>query len=265
MYSPVLMVFKYLRYYITASNGKGHGIHSPFVFDFVQHVLNDDRQFYAYRQIENLRQLLLNDQRILEVEDFGAGSKIHTSPYRKIATIANTSLEPAKFGQLLFRMVNRYSPSDILELGTSFGITTCYLAMADSNASVTTMEGSSAIANIARGNFQKLGIRNCRLMEGNFDDTLPQWLKEGRKIDMAFIDGNHRYEPTVKYFKQLLNYTNENSILIFDDIHWSKEMEKAWKEIQEDDAVTLSIDLFFIGIIFFRKEFSTKQHVSIRF
>lgn len=265
MYSPVLMVFKYLRYYITALNGKGHGIHSPFVFDFVQRVLNDDRQFYAYRQIENLRQLLLHDQRILEAEDFGAGSKIHTSSYRKIAAIAKSSLKPAKFGQLLFRIVNRYSPPDILELGTSLGITTCYLAMADKNALITTMEGSRTIANIARENFQKLGISNYRLIEGNFDQTLPQWLEEHGMVNMAFIDGNHRYEPTVRYYRQLLSHTDENSILIFDDIHWSKEMEQAWKEIQEDDAVTLSIDLFFIGMVFFRKEFRVKQNITIRF
>ncbi len=265
MYSPIQMIFKYLWYYISASNGRGHGIHSPFVFDFTERVLNDDRQFYAFRQIENLRALLQHDQRMLKVEDFGAGSKIHTSPYRKIAAIAKSSLKPAKFGQLLFRIVNRYSPSGILEMGTSLGITTGYLAMANKNTLITTMEGSGAIASIARENFKKLGIDNCRLMEGDFDQTLPQWLEEHRMVHMAFIDGNHRYEPTVRYFRQLLSYTHEDSILIFDDIHWSKEMERAWKEIQEDAAVTLSIDLFFIGIVFFRKEFRTKQHVAIRF
>lgn len=265
MYSGVQMVFKYLRFYLTASNGKGHGIHSPFVFDFIERVLNDDRQFYAYRQIENLRQLLLNDQRILEVKDAGIDSNIHTSPYHTVAAIAKSSLSPAKFGQLLFRIVDRYALSDILELGTSLGITSSYLAMANNNASVTTMEGSRAIAATARENFQKLGIANCRLIEGDFDHTLHEWLKAGRVISMAYIDGNHRHESTVCYFRQLLNATNEYSILIFNNIHRSIEMEQAWKEIQNEEVVTLSIDLFFIGIIFFRKEFRTKQHISIRF
>ena len=265
MYSPVQMVFKYLWYYITASNGRGHGVHSPFVFDFIQNVLHDDRHFYAYRQIENLRQLVLNDHRILEIEDFGAGSKKNQSKNRKVSEIAKAALKPAKFGQLLFRMVDKYAPAEILELGTSLGITSSYLAKANANAFFTTMEGAKSIAAVARENFKKLDLENVVLIEGNFDDTLPEWLKAGKKIDLAFIDGNHRYEPTVRYFQQLLEAVDETSILIFDDIHWSREMEQAWKEIQDDPSVTLTIDLFFIGIVFFRKAFQQKQHVSIRF
>jgi len=260
MYSPVKMVVKYVRYYITASNGKGHGVHSPFVFDFIERVLNDDRQFYAYKQIENLRQLLLNNQRTLEI-DFPKNA----SASGKVAVIARSALMPVKFGQLLFRMVDRYAPSQILELGTSLGITSSYMAMANENASVTTMEGSKALANSAREQFKKLGIRNCRLMEGNIDEILPVWLKEGRETDMVLIDASHFYEPTMYYFRQLLEHINDSSILIFTGIHKSTEMELAWREIQKEEAVTLSIDLFFIGIIFFRKEFRTKQHITIRF
>lgn len=265
MYSPIQLAFKYLRYYITASNGKGHGVHSPFVFDFIHRVLNDDRQFYAYQPVENLRRLLLVDHRELRIEDFGAGSRVEKQQTRKVSEIATSSLKPIKYGQLLFRIVDHYAPEHILELGTSLGITSAYLAMANPQASLTTMEGAAAVANVARDNFQKLGIKNLRLIEGDFDITLPVWLEQGRQIDLAFIDGNHRYEPTLNYFKQILKHTDEYSILIFDDIHWSKEMEDAWKEIQAHDAVTLSIDLFFIGIVFFRKEFKVKQNISIRF
>lgn len=265
MYSSIQLVSKYLRYYFTASNGKGHGVHSPFVFDFIHRVLNDDRQFYAYQPIENLRRLLLVDQRELQIEDFGAGSRFKTHHVRKVSAIAKTSLKPKKYSQLLFRIVDHYAPEHILELGTSLGITSAYLAMANPRASLTTMEGSTAIASVARENFQKLGITNLSLVEGNFDISLPTWLEQERKIDLVFIDGNHRYEPTLCYFKQLLQYTNEYSILIFDDIYWSSEMEDAWKEIKEHTSVTLSIDLFFIGIVFFRKEFKVKQHISIRF
>lgn len=265
MYSAVQMAVNYVRYYISASNGRGHGIHSPFVFDFVERVLNDDRQFYAFRQIENLRKLLQNDQRMLEAEDFGAGSTINTTSYRKVTAIAKVSISSAKLGQLFFRMVDRYSPSEILELGTSLGITTSYLASANQHAFVTSMEGAHAIAAIARENFKKIGITNCRLIEGNFDQTLPEWLKEGRKIDMALIDGHHCYEPTIRYFRQLLGSIHENSMLIFPGIHRSREMEQAWKDIQEDDTVTLSIDLFSVGIVFFKKAFRVKQNIAIRF
>lgn len=265
MYSPVKMMVKYLWYYITASNGKGHGVHSPFVFDFIERVLNDDRQFYAFKQIENLRQLLLNNQQILEIVDSEIGSSKNVSASVSIAVMARSSLMPAKFGQLLFRMADRYAPSQILELGTSLGITSSYLAMANENTSVTTMEVSKAVANSAREQFKKLGIRNCRLIEGNIEEILPVWLKEDREPDMVLIDANHRYEPTMYYFRQLLEHIHDNSILIFTGIHKSTEMEQAWKEIQEDERVSFSIDLFFSGIVLFRKEFHTKQHITIRF
>ena len=265
MYSKSQLALKYLRYYITASNGKGHGVHSPFVFDFIHRVLNDDRQFYAFQPIENLRRLLLIDQRELQIEDFSKGLEANRHYACSVSQIAKSALKSTKYGQLLFRIVDRYSPEHMLELGTSLGITSAYLAMANPQASLTTMEGATAIANVAKENFQKLGIKNLRMVEGDFGTSLPLWLKQGREIDLAFIDGNHRYEPTLNYFRQILTHTNEYSILIFTDIHLSKEMEDAWKEIKEDVSVTLSIDLFFIGIVFFRKEFKVKQHISIRF
>lgn len=265
MYSPLQLATRYLKYHIAASNSKGHGMHSPFVFEFITQVLNDDRQFYAYRQIENLRQLLLVDQSELVIEDFGAGSRVKKENTRKICDIARSSLKPKKFGQLLFRIVDHYSPVNILELGTSLGITTSYIASAKENSQVVTMEGAGTVAAVARKNFGKLGLENIVLVEGNFDETLTATVQKMGKIDLAFADGNHRYEPTVRYFRELLPAMHEYSILIFDDIHWSREMEQAWQEIQQHASVTLSIDLFFIGLVFFRKEQKVKQHFTIRF
>ncbi|SJZ44153.1 O-methyltransferase [Sediminibacterium ginsengisoli] len=265
MYSPVQLGFKYLRYYITASNGKGHGVHSPFVFSFITQVLNDQRQFYAYSQLEALRKDLLSDHREITLEDFGAGSRIKKDNVRKLSSIAATSLKPAKFSQLLFRIADHFKPSVILELGTSLGITTSYLASANPAARITTMEGASAVAAVAKNNFSKLGLGNIRVVEGNFDHTLAETLTTIPLIDLAFLDGNHRYEPTVRYFRQILPHLQEHSIVILDDIHWSAEMEQAWDEVRGMEEVTLSIDLFFIGIVFFRKEQKEKQHFSIRF
>lgn len=265
MYSPFELGIKYLKYYVTASNGKGHGMHSPFVFDFITKVLNDDRNFYAYQSIENVRELLLIDKRELDIEDFGAGSRVKKTNTRAVCAIADSSLKPKKFGQLLFRIVDRYSPDNILELGTSLGITTAYLASAKKNAAVITMEGAGAVAALAKQNFKKLQLDNIEMVEGNFDETLSDVMKRTKKLDLAFIDGNHRLEPTVRYFKELLPAVHEYSVLIFDDIHWSKEMEQAWETIKEDPSVTLSIDLFFIGLVFFRKEQKVKQHFTVRF
>ena len=265
MYSFIQLSCKYLHYYITAQNGKGHGVHSPFVFDFIENVLNDDRFFYAYQSIENLRKLMLNDTRILSIEDSSVGTRTGIANQTDVASIAKSTLKSAKFGQLFFRIIDHYAPEYLLELGTSLGVTSSYLAMANPSSTLTTMEGSTALAAVAKENFQKLGIKNIRIVEGNFDYTLPAWLTNKPTIDFAFIDGNHRYAPTINYFHQLLGHTHEYSILVFDDIHWSAEMEKAWNEIQQNPTVTLTIDLFFIGLVFFRKEFKVKQNLSIRF
>jgi predicted O-methyltransferase YrrM len=212
-----------------------------------------------------LRNQLLNDSTLLEVEDFGAGSVIDKKGERSISSIMKNAAKPKKFGQLLFRMVKYHQPLLVLELGTSLGITTSYLSLAKPNARLITMEGSKEISEVAKTNFQNLGLKSIELVEGNFDNTLSSVVHGLSAVDFAFIDGNHRKEPTERYFKELLAKTNNDSIIVFDDIHWSKEMEAAWDTIKKDATVTCSIDLFFIGIVFFRKEFKEKQDFVIRF
>ncbi len=265
MYSTVKLAAKYLNYYLTASNGKGHGMHSPFVYDFITHVLNDDRTFYAYKELEELRQELLSNQTILTIEDFGAGSAVNKSNERKVSNIARSSLKPRKFGQLLFRMVDYYKANSVIELGTSLGITTGYLASGNLKGKVYTFEGAKQVSQLAKQNFEKLGLKNIQVIEGNFDTTLQPNLEKIQHVDFVFVDGNHRKKPTIQYFEQLLEKASEHSIFILDDIHWSKEMEEAWEYMKQHKAVTLSIDLFFIGLLFFRKEQKFPQHFCIRF
>jgi predicted O-methyltransferase YrrM len=250
---------------LTASNGSGHGTHSPFVFNFIKEVLKDDRAFYAYTPIEAQRQALLKDERLLTIEDFGAGSRVMKQKQRTVASIAASSLKPKKFSQLLFRMIDHYQPKTIVEIGSSLGITTSYLAAAKTDAQVFTMEGASSVATIAKESFNHLQLNNIELIEGNFDNTLLPLLERIASVDFAFVDGNHRYEPTMRYFNQLLAHCQDKSILILDDIHWSKEMDQAWDEVKAHPAVTLTIDLFFIGIVLISKDFKTPQHFAIRF
>ena len=265
MYSRFQLGFKYLSYLFSSTNGKGHGIHSPFVFDFITKVLNDKTAYSAYHQVETFRGQLLNDNSVLKVDDPGAGSSVTKANQRSISSIAKNAAKPKKFGQLLFRIIKYYQPKTIIELGTSLGITTSYLCHANPVAKLITMEGSQAIASVAERNFETQQLNNVQLVLGNFDSTLSSVVRGLSSIDFAFIDGNHRKEPTERYFKQLLERTTNDSILVFDDIHWSKEMEQAWEIIKDDHRVTCSIDLFFIGIIFFRAEFRAKQHFTIRF
>jgi predicted O-methyltransferase YrrM len=265
MYSKWQLAAKYLNYYFTASNGRGHGMHSPFIFDFITKVLNDKTTYPAYKKVEALRDRLQKDRSVLQIEDMGAGSSLAKTNRRTVASITSNAAKPKKFGQLLHRMVRAYEPVTILELGTSLGITSSYLAMADPGIPVITIEGAKEVAAVARNNFEQMGLGNVTIHEGNFDMVLPGLLDRLKRVDLAFIDGNHREEPTVRYFKDLLPRMHNDSILVFDDVHWSREMENAWETIRQDPAVRCTVDLFFIGIVFFRREFKEKQDFRIRF
>lgn len=240
-------------------------MHSPFVFEFITKVMNDFTGYPDYDTIEALRKKLLADPAAITVEDLGAGSSKTRSSTRKVASIAKNAAKPAKYGQLMYRMVRHYGAKRILEMGSSLGLTTSYLGAADPEARVITMEGAPAVAALARKHFSALGLANIELVEGNFDNTLPAVLEMMPEIDFAFIDGNHRQEPTERYFNQLLPHIHNDTLLVFDDIHWSREMEAAWKHIVAHEAVTCDIDLFYIGIVSFRKEFKEKQGFTVRF
>ncbi len=265
VYSPLQAAAKYFKYYVHAASGKGHGTHSPFVYEFITKVMNDFTKHYDYEKVEGLRKQLLENKTEITIQDFGAGSAKTHSNHRSIASIAKNAAKPKKFGQLLYRMIKFYRFQNILELGTSLGITTSYLALANPLGKVTTMEGCSTLAEIARKNFIQLGIDNIDIVRGNFDSSLQDVLIRNKPIDFAFIDGNHRQEATERYFQQLLPFIHNNSLLIFDDIHWSPGMEAAWKKITTHTAVTAYIDLFYIGIISFRNEFKEKQEFTVRF
>ncbi len=265
MHSNAQLTFKFIKYYLTASNGKGHGIHSPFVYDFVRKVLNKKNMPENVVAIESRRKSLATNATVIEVIDRGAGSRKSELKKRTISSIAKSALKQKKISQLLYRIGVYFTPIQILEMGTSFGITSSYLAMSVPNQNLVTMEGAPAIAQVAQSTFDLLGLRNITIAEGDFATSLPAYLNSVSQAGLVYIDGNHRYEPTMQYFELLLSKVNEQSILIFDDIYWSTEMEKAWDEIKKHASVTSTIDLFYMGIVFFRKENKQQQHFKIRF
>lgn len=240
-------------------------MHSPFVFDFILNVLNNKNNYTPPMVIESLRKQLLKNKHVLEIEDMGAGSRLHPTRQKSVSQLAQTAVKPKKYAQLLYRLVKHYQPKTILEFGTSLGITTAYLSSANPQAQIVTMEGSRTIAQIATENFKKLNLSNIQSVQGNFDNILPGVLDTIPVIDLAYVDGNHRYQPTINYFRQLLAKSQSHTILIFDDIHWSGEMEKAWEEIKQHPSVQYTIDIFFLGFVFFRKDFRVKQDFKIRF
>ncbi|MEY4593687.1 MAG: hypothetical protein RIQ47_97 [Bacteroidota bacterium] len=252
---------RYLRYRLTAKTA--HGVHSPFVFELLNNVIRDQTPFYAFRPIESIRSRMLLNSTLLDVTDLGTGANT-LKKQRKVSEIAAKYALPAKYGQLLFRLVNRFQPGNILELGTSLGITSLYLAAPSKTCTLYTVEGCPQTAAMAGKNFKLLKAGNIEQRIGDFSFFLPDILKTMKRVDFAYIDGNHAFEPTVDYFHTILPYCNENSVLIFDDIHWSREMEKAWETIKKHPEVRLTIDLFKMGIVFFRKENRT-EHFTLLF
>jgi predicted O-methyltransferase YrrM len=265
MYSKSRLVFKWLQYRFHASNGKGHGIHSPFVYEFIRKVLNDQEFYHDYERIELLRKQLLGDKSILQVNDAGAGSSFHSGAMRSVSDITRRSVSTQKFGRLLYRLAKYYQTNRIIELGSSMGISTAYLAMANPDSKLITIEGSAAIAGVARKNFNALDLKNIQLVCGDFADTLTKVIDSFPRADLIFIDGNHRKKPVLEYFEQILGKISKTSLIIIHDIHWSSEMEEAWAIVQADPRVKLSIDLFSAGLVFFREEFVVKQKFVIRF
>lgn len=253
-------ILSFLKYYLFSKTK--FDVHSPFVYDFVIQVLEDKRNFYAFEELDQLRQKLLIDTREIEIKELGAGSKIFKNNIRKIAHIAKGASKNEKISRLLFRMAAYYKPETIIELGTSLGLSTLYLQKGRSSAKVFTIEGCPATAAIAAENFQILNATNIELVEGNFDEKLEPILKKVGKADLVFIDGNHRYQSTIDYFNTILPYVHNDTILIFDDINWSNDMKKAWRHIKNHPQVTVIFDLYHIGIVFFRKE-QMKEEFSL--
>lgn len=260
--SKLKFIGKYIKHRISAKNR--HGLHSPFAFDLYKEVISDKRNYYAFEDIESIRAKLLLSKQKIPIKDHGAGSRVNSSSKRSISDIAKNSLSGKKEGQMLFKLVNSMQPKRILELGTSLGITTMYLASPQSKSKVITIEGCPNTAKVARINFDKLGYENIELIRDTFDNALPKVLQKGFIPDLVYIDGNHKKEATLNYFNQLIKKLPENAIMVFDDIYWSTDMEEAWEEIKAHPVVNITFDLFFLGIVFLRKE-QAEEHFKLRF
>ncbi len=255
-------VLQYMRYRLVSSNA--HGLHSPFVFDLYNNVIRDETPFYVFSAIEKVRAKMLLSDEIIDVLDLGTGGKKTLHRKLPVSLIAKQYVKPARFGQLLFRLVNRFQPVHMLELGTSLGITSMYLAAPYSSSQLISVEGCPNTASVAKRNFLALKMKNIQQVTGEFSDVLPGILENIPQLDFAYFDGNHRKDATLHYFNECLSRHHEHSVFVFDDIHWSKGMQEAWKIIQQHPSVSCSIDLFYAGIIFFRKNMS-KQHFVLKF
>ncbi|MBC34734.1 MAG: SAM-dependent methyltransferase [Bacteroidetes bacterium] len=238
-------------------------IHSPFVYKYLAKVITNKKNDDKLKVINKLRSELRNDNEILQIEDLGAGTRDQHAMkiQRRVSEIAKRTSVPKPFAKMLFRTVHHFKPRNILEFGTSLGISSVLFSFANENAEVHTMEGSPEILKRAKSSFAKLGRDNIHTKCGNFDNILEAKLKELKQLDFVFFDGNHAKEPTIKYFEECLKYHHEESIFVFDDIHWSEGMTEAWEYIKQHPASKVTIDFFFMGVVFFKKDLSKQDFI----
>jgi len=238
-------------------------VHSPFLFDLLENTLEDDRHFYVFDGIESFRKKLRKDNTIIEVKDLGAGSKTTKSNQRSIKQITSTAVSPAYQSQFLFKLAQYMGSVNIIELGTSMGISSLYLASYSNKVNLISLEGSAQILRQAEKNFTAFGTKNINTILGHFDQTLPEALQQFEKVDFVYIDGNHAKKPTLKYFELCLPKVHDKTVLVFDDIYWSKDMSEAWQIIKNHPSVKLSLDMFYFGVVFFNVDILKKQDFKI--
>jgi predicted O-methyltransferase YrrM len=240
-----------------------HAVHSPFVFNLITKCFYDRKPKPEYTVLNNYRKSLLANPNTIEVTDFGAGSKVFKSNTRAIAQIVKTAGITSKRAELLFRITNYFQSESILEIGTSLGLATAAMALGSKNAKLTTLEGCPETANIAQNQFQEFELTNITSVVTPFERYLDDLKIETLNFKLIFFDGNHSKKATLAYFEQLLHTVNNETVWIFDDIHWSAGMDEAWKIIKTHPKVTVTIDTFQWGFIFFRRE-QPKEHFTIR-
>jgi len=262
MIKELRLTNKYLKYLIKSKIR--HGIHSPFVYSFISDVFYDKSEHAEYKKVEKLRNLMYSDKSLINIEDLGAGSRLGNSKQNTVSSVCKKSALSKKYAKLLFRLVKIYKPSSILEFGTSFGLSTIYFSLANPNSKIYTIEGSEEIYMKANENFKLLGLKNIISLQGSFIYNIDKVLNEENSFDFIFFDGDHTYESTIIYFEKCLSKINNNSIFVFDDINWSEEMERAWFYIKNHKEVRVTIDIFFMGFVFFDKRLS-KQNFVLRF
>ncbi len=255
--SFAFQVKAYLRYLLHAKYHGGFSVHSPFAYRLITEVMEEKLPYYIYEPLERRRRQLKRDKTKVHVEDYGT----RPSGERVVSDIANCSLKKRKYAQLLFRLVNDLHPKNVVELGTSLGITTAYLAKAASGGEVHTFDGSEALIDIARKTVETVNVKNVIFHRGNIDEVLEKVLKQLKEVDFAFIDANHTGEATKRYFNAILTKISPRTLIVIDDIHSSESMESAWLSIVSNERVTVSFDLFSMGMVFFNPELQRQSYI----
>jgi predicted O-methyltransferase YrrM len=249
---------EYINYRFKAKGR--HGVHSPFVYSFLNECLSTkiDKKNKNLRQ--NLFKILKNNNLEIEITDFGVGSK-KLNNKRKISKIFSTSSSKGKYGDLLFKIANFYQPKHTLELGTSLGIGSIQISLGNSSSLMTSIEACKNTYQEALKNVAFLNLTNIQIINSTFSEYISKLSNES--FDLIFIDGHHDGKALINYIADLQAFSHNDTIFILDDIRWSQSMFEAWNEIINNNEFHLTIDLFRMGIIIKRHQ-QEKEHFILK-
>lgn len=261
LFSLLYRFFEFIKHYIVGKNE--HGLHSPFVFELYTKTIQN-HEFPYFEQLEQHYFELIHDHHLITNKNPGAGTSLHKELRVPIKKLARHSIKSLPWRKLICRLVDERKPKIIIELGTSFGITTAYMATMCPDAKIYTFEANPSLIKLSRDFFNIAGLTNIEIIEGNIDETLPAFLKQHPHIDVAYIDANHRFAPTIKYVERIMECVSWKGLIIMDDIYWSYQMTKAWDAIASKKSVSVSIDLWQIGLLYFHSG-QEKENFKLRF
>jgi predicted O-methyltransferase YrrM len=256
------LLFRYLGFRCKVQSI--YKIHSPFVYDFYINVLQKNKKPLTDQVVKTIfsyrRNIFKNNNNYLS-EDTGQQSR--STGALTIGEKARRISQPHNGGMFLARLVHFLSPENIIELGTGAGISTIYMALANKKIPVFTIEGNPVMSQVASGVFKETSIENITLFNGLFDYELPKILQITKSTGLVFIDGDHSSTALLRYFDLISNYITEETVIVLHDIYWSTDMLNAWKHLLKNPSVSLSIDTFDFGILFFKKRMN-KEHFLLR-
>ena len=255
---------KYLIHQFNLKHRHGHGIHSPYLFEFVNGVIYNDIRTEVPGWLTALHRQLRRERAMLTATGPGAPSTVKGGPQRSVRSFVKGSSVSLKYGALLFRISRWFRPGVILELGTGLGISTLYLSAGSPGIPVHTIEGISERADFSEGLFKRSSLTTVKVHVGEIEEVLESLAGEVKGRMLVFVDGNHRFDPTIGYLKWILGQAGAESVVVMDDLYWSKEMARAWHEIISWPEVRMSIDLYQMGVLLLRTDLN-KTELKIKF